>query len=68
MKTLTELFQRLHHDETGEMPIGPMLIIGLIVIPLVFLLIYFKDEIVRWTSDEGADMMSEGQKRPTNPF
>jgi len=48
LSRLTNLFARLDDDETGEIPIGPLLVIGLIVIPLVIALIVFRDEILKW--------------------
>jgi len=43
--------EELHHDERGEMPIGPILLIALIVIPLVFFLITFRDQVLTFLSD-----------------
>lgn len=37
---------KLHRDESGDVPVGTMLIIALVVLPLLFLLIYFRDDIV----------------------
>jgi hypothetical protein len=35
--------RQLHRNEKGEMPIGPILIIALIVLPLIFVLLSFRD-------------------------
>jgi len=35
----------LHNDEAGEIPVGPLLIIGLIVVPIVMMLTVFRDEL-----------------------
>ena len=43
---LKKVVREFNQDQRGEMPIGPLLIIALIVIPLVFLLILFRDEVV----------------------
>ena len=57
-----KIASRLHADESGEMPIGPMLIIGLIVIPLVVLLIAFKDKITDYLTKESGTMFTAGGK------
>jgi len=61
--SVRELFTNLHNDERGEMPIGPMLIIGLIVIPLVTLLIVFKDKITSFVSDESTAMFDTNENK-----
>jgi hypothetical protein len=38
----------LGSDESGEIPVGPLLVIGLIVIPLVIGLITFGTELQQW--------------------
>ena len=38
-------FAALHKDEAGEIPVGPLLIIGLIVVPIVMMLTVFRDEL-----------------------
>ena len=62
---IVQVFRALHHDRSGDLPIGPMLLIGLIVIPLVFLLILFKDELVDVVSTEGKEVLKAGEKYDT---
>lgn len=64
LKKFSGFVQRLHSDEKGEMPIGPMLLLGLIVIPIVILLIMFRDDIMDWVSSEGGKMLESGKKSP----
>ncbi|NCC26611.1 MAG: hypothetical protein EOM22_00285 [Gammaproteobacteria bacterium] len=52
--------KRLHQDERGDIPVGQLAVIGLIVIPLVIALIIFRDELLgwlreRWDEVKGAD-------------
>lgn len=47
-----EGFRRLHRDERGDIPVGPLLIIGLIAIPLVIALISFGDAVLEWLSQQ----------------
>ena len=49
---LSRMVHRLHRDDRGEIPVGPMLIIGLIIIPLVILLVNFRDELGEWLSKQ----------------
>ncbi len=58
------LLGALHRDERGEIPVGPILIIGLIVIPLVIVLISFRDELTDWLKEQwdrviGADTQQD---------
>ena len=48
IKEWHQTFRSLHNNEKGEIPVGPIVIIALIVIPLVILLINFKDTIFGW--------------------
>ena len=36
----------LHQDQRGDVPVGPILVIGLIAIPLVIALMAFRDEML----------------------
>ena len=45
MSKATMMKGRIYGRERGEMPIGPVLIIALIVLPLVFLLITYGGQI-----------------------
>lgn len=52
--------KKLHKDQRGEMPIGPILILALIVIPLVIFLISARDEASKSTKDQWDDMNTKG--------
>ncbi|MFT7459837.1 MAG: Flp pilus assembly pilin Flp [Planctomycetota bacterium] len=52
MKKLIEKFKTLHHDERGEIPVGALLLIGLIAIPLVIILVTFMDQITEWVNEQ----------------
>ncbi len=41
---------RLHRDERGAEGLEKLLIIAAIVLPLLGLLLYFKDEITQWVT------------------
>ena len=56
MKQLTtrirERLAVLHRDERGDIPVGPILLIGLVVIPLVIGLVAFGDTLSDWFSEQ----------------
>jgi len=45
--SIKRLIQRLHQDQAGDIPVGTILIIGLVIIPLVLILVIFRVEL--WT-------------------
>lgn len=51
-----------HRDEVGEMPIGPILLIALIVIPLVFFLITFRDNILEFFTNAIETLFGEAEE------
>ena len=59
--------KKLHHDERGEIPVGPILVIGLIVIPLVVMLAVFRDNIAQFLTDQSAKIASEGTDTKSKP-
>jgi len=61
---LTNYIGKLHRNESGDVPVGTMLIIALIVIPLLFLLISFKDEIVGAFTEEANAVLENKEDRP----
>jgi len=58
-KWFSQSLPDLHHNENGEVPVGTLLIIGLIVIPLVLVLAIFRSELTTWFIDRWVDVVSE---------
>ena len=54
-----------HQDDRGEIPIGPLLIIALIIVPLVLLLVYFRDELVTFFTDAIENLFEESDDGET---
>lgn len=52
LKTIKELALKIHADENGDIPVGQIMVIGLIGIPLVVALVAFKDDILDWLSGQ----------------
>lgn len=64
LQTIKDRVLELHNDENGDIPVGSIMVIGLIAIPLVIALVAFRDEILgylrdRFTDFEGAN--TDGQ-------
>jgi len=39
---------KIHNDENGDIPVGQIMVIGLIAIPIVIALVTFRNEILEW--------------------
>jgi Flp pilus assembly pilin Flp len=48
MKRLGNLLRRLHRDTGGAMSVEKILILGLIALPILVLLLLFRETIVDW--------------------
>ena len=51
MKGLWTLLGRLHRDERGAEGLEKLLVIGAIALPLLGLLVVFRDRITEWVRD-----------------
>jgi len=63
-QTLTRVknaLTRLYRCEKGAEGIEKLLIIGAVVIPLLALLIIFRDKITDWTQDMWSDVQDESE-------
>ncbi|MBI1373300.1 MAG: hypothetical protein GC159_11270 [Phycisphaera sp.] len=56
MKSLINFAKRLYNDETGAEGLEKLLIIAAVVLPLLGLLIYFRDWITEWTGGEASEV------------
>ncbi len=52
IKRCGKMLARLHRDEKGAEGLEKLLIIAAVVLPLLGLLMYFKDEITDWVKDK----------------
>jgi Flp pilus assembly pilin Flp len=48
LKRLAANLKRFYKDETGAEPLEKILIIGLIILPLLAILIFFKNDFTEW--------------------
>ena len=61
---LKRFLQRLHRDERGAEGLEKLLIIGAIVIPLLGVLIFFRDEISQWVEGLWNDIRGDAEQDP----
>jgi len=59
---IRKLIHGLHHEQSGDIPVGTILIIGLVVIPLVLVLVAFKSELWTGLIDAYVDIRGEQGK------
>jgi len=67
MKRLTNMLKALHRDETGAEGLEKLLIIAAVVLPLLALLIFFRNDITEWVSGVAEDVKGDADSYdPTN--
>ena len=52
LQKVREELAALHNDERGDIPVGPIMLIGLVVIPLVIGLVAFGDVLTDWFQEQ----------------
>lgn len=53
---IKNLLTRLHNNESGDIPVGPILVIGLVVIPLVIAIMVFGEELTKFFKDQWGEV------------
>ena len=61
MKKIVNFMKKLHRDERGAEGLEKILIIAAVALPLLGLLIYFRDYIGEWLGEEVTDVTNTGQ-------
>ena len=59
MKRVVELLNKAYRDEQGAEGLEKLLIVAAIVLPLLGLLIYFRDWITEWVSGEADTLRTD---------
>ena len=67
MRDLIRGLRRLHQDERGKLTVEQILLIAFITLPLLGLLIAFRNKIADALSDAWNRVFGEGQKEPRHP-
>lgn len=62
-----ETIKRFILDDTGSVSIEHLLIVAAVVLPLLGLLIWYRDDIGRWLGDKWEQYRTPGQADPTRP-
>jgi hypothetical protein len=62
------MLRSIHCRDEGDVPVGTLLVVALIVLPLLFILISFRENIVEYFTEEGQAVMDSGaaDNRPEN--
>ncbi len=67
--SLKSTLKRIHQDEQGAEGIEKVLIIAAIVLPLLAVLLYFKDKIVPWLKEQWESISGNSSAdTTTDPF
>lgn len=67
MKALWNVVKRLHSDERGAEGLEKLLIIAVVVLPLLGLLIVFRQAIGQWASDMWNQIRGEANEAVPTP-
>jgi Flp pilus assembly pilin Flp len=66
-ESLRSLVARLHRDERGAEGVEKLLLIAAIVLPLLGVLIIFRDDITKWVEEKWTDIKGRGAEPTVNP-
>ena len=58
---LASSLRQMMRDDRGDVPIGTILVIALIVIPLLLLLLFYRDQVVTFFKEQWDRVMGKGQ-------
>ncbi len=69
IKTVRDTLVRLHRDERGAEGLEKILIIAAIVLPILIVLVFFREELTEWLSDSFEDVRDDADVGDVNdPF
>lgn len=61
---LSNLARRLHRDERGAEGLEKLLIVAAVVLPLLGVLVFFRNEISVWVNDKWGTVRNAGEADP----
>lgn len=67
LKAVKNLLVRIHRSEQGAEGLEKLLIVGAIVIPLLAILILFRNVISEWVTEAWENVRSDADTTPTGP-
>lgn len=59
-----KLLAKLHRDEQGAEGLEKLLIVAAIVLPLLAVLLFYRDNISKWVKNKWDDLIGPGQATP----
>jgi hypothetical protein len=65
--SLRALLVGLHRDDEGSQGVEKLLLIAAIVLPLLGVLIVFRDDISKWVEEKWGDIKGRGAEPQVNP-
>lgn len=68
MKAMLGLLSRLHVDEQGAEGLEKLLIVAALVLPLLGLLVYFRDYITEWVGGEAMQIRQSSDSYDPQAF
>ena len=63
LKFIARQIRKFDQARGGEMPIGPILILALVVLPLLFILIMFRDDVTKYLNDEWGETAGAAENK-----
>ena len=66
-KRLGRMLARLHHDQRGAVKLEYLLIIAAISLPLLGVIMWYRDDISRWLGATWDEYRTPGQAHPVTP-
>ena len=67
LKRLKTMFVKLRRSEQGAEGIEKLLIVGAIVLPLLFVLLFYRNKISEFVSGKYDDVMQDADSNPPTP-
>ncbi|MFA7235286.1 MAG: hypothetical protein WC058_00355 [Phycisphaeraceae bacterium] len=66
MKALLNILKQAHHDEQGAEAIEKIMILAAIALPLLALLIYFRNDLTSWLSSKAEEVTNDANSYDPN--